>query len=341
MLGGIAANPYRVQWCGWNNPLTWTPDPVTQAGYQDLTGHAGRVQKIVPGDRGLIFQERSIHRMIYVGPKQIFQFDEIERQHGTHTPRSICWTGDHVFYYSPQGFFEILGDQGAVPIGQDRIDRWVDTNVSDKQNIVGVIDPLSKTVLWSVRVSTTTGYDTILLYRWDIQAWGLVKTNHLLVSPNIERGVDLDSDVLDTFYDSNVDNPERQVSLDSPRWASGTISLNAFDMDKRRGLFEGNFLPAALETGFRNVLPEYNKAFINKVRPILNSQHQQTATVTVRMKDNLLSSNERTFQKPLRPTGQADIRAKGRYGSFRLDILNEWDGFLGFNIHARQAGYRD
>jgi hypothetical protein len=44
------------------------------------------VQKVVGGEYGLVFQERAVWKMTYIGSPVIFQFDLIERSRGAFAP---------------------------------------------------------------------------------------------------------------------------------------------------------------------------------------------------------------------------------------------------------------
>ena len=67
----------RVKWSGLNDSSTWTPSQTTQSGFQDIVGTHGSVQAIVGGESfGIVFMERAIFRMDYVGTPLIFQFSE-------------------------------------------------------------------------------------------------------------------------------------------------------------------------------------------------------------------------------------------------------------------------
>ena len=85
----------RVKWSGLNNSSQWTPSQSTQSGLQDLVGTHGNIQSVVGGESyGVIFMERAIFRMDYVGTPLIFQFSKIADNIGAFAPRSVInwWT---------------------------------------------------------------------------------------------------------------------------------------------------------------------------------------------------------------------------------------------------------
>ncbi|BCV04958.1 MAG: hypothetical protein CM15mV95_300 [Caudoviricetes sp.] len=67
----------RVKWSGINDSSTWTPSQATQSGFQDIVGSHGNIQAIVGGECCVIFMEKAIYRMSYVGVPLVFQFDKI------------------------------------------------------------------------------------------------------------------------------------------------------------------------------------------------------------------------------------------------------------------------
>ena len=344
VLGDIVGHPRRVQWSGFNNSETWNPSAVTQAGFQDLPGRAGAVQQIVPGERGLIFQENSIHRMTHVGPGPLFQFDEVERNRGTQAPDSVCWTGDRVFYFSPAGFFEYqVSGEKSVSIGHNQVDRWVIDNVSTTRTMRGVIDATNKVALWSINLTAALDFDAILVYRWDIETWSIIYVNHTLLSIYPSSGVSLDSTELDTFYGSNIDNPDAQTSFDSALWRPGALALHVFGTDQRRGGFDGAPLPAVFETGYRPIIPGALNYHMNAVRPLLDRRGQLaggTTQVTVQSKNDLSDPDVPTTPALVRANGRADVRESGRYASLRLTTTGGFAGMSGFIIHARAKGGR-
>lgn len=89
-------HPQRVQWSALANASQW-PQPLTQAaraaqsGYQDCYAQYGDIKYIAQGEEfGLIFQERGIVRMSYMGGDQVFQFYTFERKRGLVTPKAAA-----------------------------------------------------------------------------------------------------------------------------------------------------------------------------------------------------------------------------------------------------------
>jgi hypothetical protein len=89
VIGNLTTDPYAVRWSAINNPGDW-PTPETadalakESGQQSLPTHLGKVTKVVGGQKfGLVFQQRGITRMTYVGGNVVYEFDTYEQGIGT------------------------------------------------------------------------------------------------------------------------------------------------------------------------------------------------------------------------------------------------------------------
>ncbi len=58
--------PNRVQWSALGDESSWANSATTQADFQDIPD-GGSVVGLTGGEYGLVFMDRSIHRMSYIG----------------------------------------------------------------------------------------------------------------------------------------------------------------------------------------------------------------------------------------------------------------------------------
>ena len=111
-----------VQFSDINDETDWTPSASSQAGSQ-VIADGGNIQAITGGEFGLVFLERSISRMSYVGTPFVFQFDTISRGLGCIESGSVCQYGNLSFFLSDDGFYTCDGNV-VSPIGNSKIDHW-------------------------------------------------------------------------------------------------------------------------------------------------------------------------------------------------------------------------
>jgi hypothetical protein len=99
----------RVKWSALNDSSDWTPSQATQSGYQDIVGTHGNIQAIVGGESfGIIFFEKAIYRMEYVGTPLIFTFNKIADNIGAFAPKSVCSYGSDIFFLAQDGYYKLI-----------------------------------------------------------------------------------------------------------------------------------------------------------------------------------------------------------------------------------------
>lgn len=338
--------PQRVRWSGIGDITSWTVSATTQADYQNLNNNGGYIQGIVGGDYGLIFQERAITRMSYVGSPLVFQFDEVERERGALASGSIIKIGQNVAYLSADGFFVFDGQQ-SIPIGNKKVD---DTFFNDPNDVLSYdpayitrmtssVYPSDQIIVWSyTSINAVGGTPDVLLFfnyspnaetRW---SYALVD-NHLLLAP-LSQGYTLDGlDAVSTSIDALA------FSLDSRVWNGGEELLGIINDDLDLATFNGDPLDATIETGEFQLNPP-GRTQVTMVRPFVDVY---TGTVTVQLAERNLSSENAVFQGALTPNsaGFCNTRSNARFHRARINITGSFDHAEGFEfVKATPIGLR-
>jgi hypothetical protein len=339
VMARLAGANQRVQWSGINNAETWSPSQSTQADFQDLPD-GGDIMGVTGGENGLVFQERSIKRMTYVGAPLVFQFDEVARGTGTPAPGSIARHGDLAFYLADEGFFALRGAQELRPIGQFKVDRhfWNDVDQSYLHRITAAIDPISKLYVVSYPGAGNGGGtpNRLLIYNWSADRWSNAEvTLEMLHQAATQAGYSLDD--LDSVSASLDALP---FSLDSRAWSgSGRLLLAGFDTTHRIGYFNGGNLAATVDTTEAQPIPN-RRALLRGLRPIVDG-----GSITVRIASRDRADLPAVFGPPtaLAPHGACPVRANGRYHRARIEIAanSAWTHVQGVDeVEVSPAGAR-
>lgn len=333
VLGNVndgTAYPDRVSWSGYNSTILWTPDRSTQAGRRDLGGKGGKIQRIVPGQTGIVFQERSIWAMAYAGPPTIFTLDEIEAGRGTIAPNSVVYTGGVIYYLGLDGFYRWAGR--SEPIGTEKVDRWffnaVDQSAMDETR--GAIDPKNKLVLWAFKSSGSLAYfDRVIIYNWAVNRWSYGEINTEVIADFAAPGFTLDS--MDTIV-PDIDGST--VSFDSDVYQGGTISLVAFDTAHKTASFSGTDLTAELETIEAG---EMRRAAAASVRPLVNGG---TVTIANGTRNQQTENYTYSLAKSPNAIGVANFRTMARYHRAKVSISGGFGYAIGVDAEFSPGGAR-
>jgi hypothetical protein len=329
--------PNRVWFSAINDATDFDPSATTQSDYQDFP-EGGWVQRVVGGtEYGLIFQDRQIVRMEYVGHPLIFQFFPVDRRRGTPIPNSVVGHGRRVFFISEEGFFEFNGST-SIPIGDSKVDRqfWAGFDIADAAKVSSAVDPVNKLVVWAVPINGSS-INQLYIYNWASGRWANIEISLEIVLRAQTQGYTLEG--LDALS-ANIDTGFTQ-SFDSAVWKGGQYSFGAMDTDHKLAFFEGSNLAASITTP-ENQLAQGRRSLVTAARPLVDGTGASAATVTyhnrVRQQDAVTSIGPAAINA----SGITTARSNGRYHSHTLDIPagTDWDHALGMEITFTPEGTR-
>lgn len=335
---GVGIGPSNVQWSGFNNSELWVPSLATQSDFQTLFGRGGRVQRIVPGEYGVIFMEQSIFRADYVGPPVIFQFDEVERKRGTPAPESVCWSGTDVYYYGWDGFYHFDGTK-STPISANRVSRWFSLNADAGvlSSMRGVVDRLNRLVIWAFKASgSSLSNDRLIIYNWAADKWSYAEIDTQLIDEYTPPGFTLDE--LDGPLPGGIDADS--IPVDTDAFQGGNVNLQAFNTSNQSATFNGTPLAATIDTKEISG-PDQARIFCNAIRPLVEGSGGSTITVQVGKRNRLQDGPTFTLAKGVNGiNGMVNVRENSRYQRYRVNVSG---GFLhgnGVRANLRKAGNR-
>ena len=333
--------PQRVKWSGLNDSSTWTPSQATQSGYQDIPGEHGRLMGIVGSESfGIIFFEKAIFRMEYIGTPLIFTFNKIGNV-GCFAPRSISTFGNTIYFLSQDGFYALQGGQDLVPIGSGKINNtFFNDFVAKPESIFSAIDPNNSIVVWSYRGSGSTGSagvnNKLLVYNYSVGRWATGSGLDLYFINTASQEAFNTLESLDTL--GNLDGLPR--SLDSFFYDEGVVGLAGFSADKKFGKFLGSSLSATVDTTeFEGV--ENKRSTLINARPIVDANGENTTvTITPITRSSQINSVTEGTAVTVRDSGDCPLRATSRYHRLRVNVTGNFSTLSGVDVEARPEGKR-
>ena len=197
---GAGTYPSRVQWSDINDPSDWTPGATSQSDYQELPD-GGDITGITGGESGIVFLEKAIVRMSYIGSPLFFQFDTISRNVGCIEGGSIAQYGGITYFLSDDGFYSCNGQQ-ITGIGAEKVDRYFfnNANIGNIDSISAAVDPERNLVIWNY--ITVSGNRALLIYNFETQKWCEADTDVNYLSTLATTGTTLDG--IDSAYNINA-----------------------------------------------------------------------------------------------------------------------------------------
>lgn len=322
--------PFRVRWSAINDATSWTVG-TNQADFQDIAD-AGAITGICGGEFGVVFLERAIVRMQYVGSPLVFQFDRVETARGCEYPGSVVQLGAACFYISSDGFY-VFDGSGSRPIGSERVNRWFfdNSNAAYRDRITAAVDPLSQIVTWSFPSAQSGGTpDRLIIYNYALDKWSFAEVTNDFVAPLFNASYTLDD--LDSISGS-LD--ALGVSLDSQSLKLGKFVFGG-GVDNKIGTFTGASLAATIETGEANLV-NGGHALVSQVTP-----HTTGGTVTVQVGERARQQDAVTWgsASALNAAGFCPVRSANKFHRVRLNLSGEWSQAYAVDYAASRTGRR-
>ena len=333
----------RIKWSALNDSSDWTPSGDTQSGYQEIVGSHGSVMAIVSGESyAVIFMERAIYRMDYVGTPLIFQFSKVADNIGAFIPKSIVSFGSDIFFLAQDGFYKLSGGDTLTPIGNGKVDNFFYSDLSsDIDGVSSAIDPNNSIAVWSYRGAGAEGTNDInnklLIYNYSVDKWA---TGSGLDVQFISSG---SQEAFDTLEKLDVlgDLDSLPKTLDSYYYSSGVYGLAGFNSEKKFGKFLGGSLPATIDTtefqGAKN-----SRSAITNVRPIVDAKTSSSVTVTVTpiTRNTQIESIAVGSPVSIQSNGDCPMRSSSRYHRLRVKTTGNFLTMSGVDVTAKPTGKR-
>jgi hypothetical protein len=320
--------PNRVQWSALGDESSWTNSATTQADFQDIPD-GGAVVGLTGGEFGLVFMDRSIHRMSYVGSPLVFQFDNISRNQGCYEANSIIQYGGTSFFLSDNGFYACDGQQ-IIPIGNEKVNRFFFNDVDEGllPLMSSAVDPARKLVIWAYASLSSATVDKLLIYNYEIGKWTSGTTTASRVATSSTPSFTLEG--LDVFGDLE-DIP---TSFDSRIWLGGKMQF-AGVRNTKVVTFSGANNTAYIETGDIEV-PGTTSA-ITMAKPIVDNGSANVALVSRRLLNEQVVFGTQSVADA---ENRVSIRGVGRYHRLQLTPTGLWKTTVGMDIELNGLGSR-
>ena len=307
----------RIRWSAIGNVADWVASATTLSDYQDFAD-GGSIMGFVGGEYGIVLQEKAIQRMSFEGPPTAFRFDKISNYLGCRVEGSVASYENLIFFLSDDGFYMIRGGAELVPIGTEKIDRWLEANLdaSYLYRITSAIDPVNKLYVMGFASFGSSGIaDQILIYNWVSGQWSHAQVSHqLLYAAATQQTYTIDGmDAVSATIDG------LPFPMDSRFWAgSGRLLLSAFDTSNRQGMFTGLAMAATIETGDIQLTPGRRSLF-RALKPLIEGT-SVTPSLTVGKRNNLSEPVIYNTATAANAYGVCDARVNGRYHRARITL---------------------
>ena len=327
---GHVAN--RSRWSALGDYTDYTISAATQSDFQDTPG-GGSAVRVFGGEYAVIFFERSIYRVSYVGSPIVFQFDEVDPGHGLYAHGAAANVGESIFYLDSDGFY-VFNGQSSTAIGTEKVDNTffadLDENYIDR--ITCAVDPANKLVVWSYPgASHVDGKpNRLIIFNYSLGRWSLANVDNDMIFPTLTAGYTVEQ--LDNIG-ATLDDID--ISLDSRVLTGGSMLMGAFDSFKLQS-FSGANLDATFE-GKEQGAPNATRTIATECWPMMDGG---ATTIQIGTRNRQQDAYAWSAASSVNDVGFAPLRSEGRYMRVRFNVTGAWTHAQGGELVAAGAGRR-
>jgi hypothetical protein len=164
-------DPLLIRFSSQENPIDWFPTATNTAGDLRLGGGSTFVQAVETKQQILIFTNKSLHSMKFIGPPFTFGLQELSKNITIMSPSSAIAIEDSVFWMGVDTFYVYGGGQTIqLPCTvKDKV--FLDFNFEERDKVhVGVNSEFSE-LLWFYPTKTSTEVDAYVAYNYSEKIW--------------------------------------------------------------------------------------------------------------------------------------------------------------------------
>lgn len=327
VAANVSSEENKVYWSDINDETDWTPGAASQADSQVLPD-GGNVTGLSGGEFGLVFMERAVYRMSYVGSPFFFQFDAISRSLGCISNGSIVQYGNLTYFLADDGFY-VCDGQNLKNIGEEKVNRYF-FDVASKSDLrikmSSAVDPIRKLAMWCTPLQSG-GYG-LFVYSIPLNKWSYIETTATSIASVLTATTTLED--LDN-YSASLD--ALAISLDDPQWAGGNLLL-AGTSGQKIITFGNSNKAAYISTGDIDA----GRSVITLARPIVDGG---SGSIAVASRDNLAEQVLFGDSVAADAENRVSLRSNGDYHRLKLTPTGDgWKTAVGIEFDIVKQGDR-
>jgi len=300
--GDGVQDPLLIRFSSQENPVDFFPTATNTAGDLRLGGGSTFVQAVETKQQILVFTNKTLHAMKFIGPPFTFGLQELSKNITIMSPFSAIAVEDAVFWMGVDTFYVYSGGQTIqLPCTvKDKV--FLDFNFAERDKVhVGLNSEFSE-ILWFYPSSAGTEIDKYVAYNYLEKVWyyGTLERQAWL-----DRGI---RNLPQATGGSLLYNHEVGFDDDGSAMTS-FIESSAIDIgDGDKFLFLKQVIPDITFTGSTSVNPDVS--FTMKSRNNPGANFNETAQVTT----------QRSATSPVEQfTEKLNYRLRGRSFALRID----------------------
>ena len=300
--GSGVQDPLLIRFSSQENPVDWFPTTTNTAGDLRLGGGSEFVQAVETKQEILVFTNKSLHSMKFIGPPFTFGIRELSKNITIMSPASAIAVDDSVYWMGVDTFYIYSGGATKqIPCSvKDKV--FLSFNLEEKDKVhVGVNSEFSE-IMWFYPSGDVTEVNSYVTYNYAENIWYF---GNLARQAWMDRGI---RNLPVATGDQYLYNHEVGYDDDGSAMTSFVESAPMKFTQDEKFSFVNQIIPDVNFNGSTSINPSVN--FTIKAQNYSGSGITQTST----------GSAQRSSTSPVEVyTEKLDFRVRGRTFALRLE----------------------
>ena len=300
--GSGVQDPLLIRFSSQENPVDWFPTTTNTAGDLRLGGGSEFVQAVETKQEILVFTNKSLHSMKFIGPPFTFGIRELSKNITIMSPASAIAVDDSVYWMGVDTFYIYSGGATKqIPCSvKDKV--FLDFNLAEKDKVhVGVNSEFSE-IMWFYPSGDVTEVNSYVTYNYAENIWYF---GNLARQAWMDRGI---RNLPVATGDQYLYNHEVGYDDDGSAMTSFVESAPMKFTQDEKFSFVNQIIPDVNFNGSTSINPSVD--FTIKAQNYSGSGITQTST----------GSAQRSSTSPVEVyTQKLDFRVRGRTFALRLE----------------------
>jgi hypothetical protein len=168
--GSGVQDPLLIRFSSQENPVDWFPTTTNTAGDIRLGGGSEFMQAIETKEQILVFTNKSLHSMRFIGPPFTFGIKELSKNITIMSPASAIAVDDSVYWMGVDTFYMYTGQTQQIPCSvKDKV--FLDFNFEEKDKVHSGVNSEFSEIIWFYPSASSTEIDRYITYNYLENVW--------------------------------------------------------------------------------------------------------------------------------------------------------------------------
>ena len=295
-------DPLLIRFSSQENPLDFFPTSTNTAGDLRIGGGSEFVQAVETKEQILVFTNKTLHAMKFIGPPFTFGLKELSVNITIISPASAIAVDDNVYWMGVDTFYVYSGQTQQLPCTvKDKV--FLDLNIEERDKVHAGVNTEFSEIVWYYPSASSQEIDKYVIYNYTENIWYF---GSLVRHAWLDRGIRSLPLATGNQY---VYNHETGFDDDGSAMTSFIESAPMSLTDASRFSFVNRIIPDVNFAGSTAVNPAVD--FTIKARTHSGSGFTQTDDS---------NTSQRTATSPVEVyTEKLDVRVRGRTFALRVE----------------------